>query len=63
MTSESTLNDKRPHYNVYTSGPSENAPNLKIGAAWNVAKSGISLSLVALPVDGRLVLFPVKEED
>lgn len=63
MTSESKLNGKRPHYNAYTSGPTDNAPNLKIGAAWNVAKGGISLSLVALPVDGRLVLFPVKEDE
>ena len=62
MTVETKSNGKKPDYNVYTSGPGDNAPNLKIGAAWNVAKGGISLSLVAVPVDGKLVLFPVKED-
>ena len=63
MATESKLGGKKPDYNVYASGPGENAPNLKIGAAWNVAKDGISLSLVANPVDGKLVLFPVKEDE
>lgn len=33
----------------------------KIGAAWNVAKGGISIDLFATPVDGQIVLFPPKE--
>jgi hypothetical protein len=35
----------------------------KIGSARNVAKDGISITLDATPVDGRMVLFPVKERD
>lgn len=31
-----------------------------IGAAWYVAKEGISIKLKALPMDGNLVLFPHK---
>jgi hypothetical protein len=31
-----------------------------VGAAWKVAKDGISVKLTALPPDGDLVLFPHK---
>ena len=34
----------------------------KVGAAWKVAKDGISIRLQALPVDGDLVLFPAKPD-
>jgi hypothetical protein len=34
----------------------------EVGSAWNVAKDGISIQLNALPVDGKLVLFPREEE-
>lgn len=34
----------------------------EVGAAWKVAKDGISLQLHALPTDGRLVLFPNKDD-
>lgn len=54
---------KKPDYNVYASGAGDNSPNYKVGAAWKVAKDGISISLIANPVDGRLVLFPVKDDE
>ena len=63
MASNTKANGKKPDYNVYASGPGDSAPNLKIGAAWVVAKEGISISLVATPVDGKMVLFPVKEDE
>lgn len=34
----------------------------EIGSGWSVAKDGISIQLNALPVDGRIVLFPRKDE-
>ena len=34
----------------------------KVGAAWKVAKDGISIKLQALPVNGDLVLFPAKPD-
>lgn len=55
---------KKPDYEVFVSQQS-NDKNFytRVGAAWNVAKGGISIQLQALPVDGKLVLFPPKEED
>lgn len=35
----------------------------EVGSGWNVAKDGISIQLNALPVDGKLVLFPREERD
>jgi hypothetical protein len=35
----------------------------RIGAAWPTANGGYSIRLNALPVDGKLVLFPPKEND
>ena len=63
MATESKSTGKKPDYNVYASGPGESAPLLKIGSGWSVSKGGISLSLVANPVDGKIVLFPVKEDE
>lgn len=34
-----------------------------IGVAWRVANDGISVQLNAVPVDGRMVLFPIEEKD
>jgi hypothetical protein len=34
----------------------------RVGAAWRVAKDGISIQLECLPVDGKLVLFPRKDD-
>jgi hypothetical protein len=56
---------QRPQYDVFVSREIEAGKNFytKIGSAWNVAKDGISITLDATPVDGRMVLFPVKERD
>ena len=55
---------ERPQY-VFVSREVEGGKNFytKIGSAWNVAKEGISITLDATPVDGRMVRFPVKKED
>ena len=63
MATNTKSTGKKPDYNVYAKGAGESAPNLKIGAAWCVGKNGISISLVANPVDGKVVLFPVKENE
>ena len=56
---------QRPQYDVFVSREIEAGKNFytKIASAWNVAKDGISITLDATPVDGRMVLFPVKERD
>ena len=54
---------KRPDYDVFVSEKNGDKNwYTKVGAAWNVAKDGISLKLTALPLDGNLVLFPPREE-
>jgi hypothetical protein len=53
---------KKPDYEVFISQKNgDKNYYTKIGAAWNVAKDGISVKLTALPLDGSLVLFPPKE--
>jgi hypothetical protein len=56
---------QRPQYGVFVSREIEAGKNFytKIRSAWNIAKDGISITLDATPVDGRMVLFPVKERD
>ena len=55
---------KRPDYEVFVSQKNgDDNFYTRVGAAWNVAKDGISIKLTALPVDGSLVLFPPKERD
>lgn len=63
MTTESKPAGRKPDYNVYASGASDNSPNYKIGSGWKVSKDGISITLIANPVDGKVVLFPVKEQE
>lgn len=55
---------EKPAFDVFVSSQNggKNHYN-RVGAAWNVAKGGISIKLAALPVDGNLVLFPFKEKD
>lgn len=36
---------------------------MEIGAAWRTAKDGIAITLHALPVDGKLILFPPREDE
>jgi hypothetical protein len=55
---------KRPDYHVFVSEKTEGSTfYTRVGAAWLVAKEGISIKLRALPVTGELVLFPPKEGD
>jgi hypothetical protein len=59
---------KKPDYRVFISRKGEDKQGdeknfyTEIGAAWKVAEDGISIQLNAVPVDGRLVLFPLREE-
>lgn len=55
---------KKPDYKVLVSR--ENGDKTyyqEIGSGWKVAKDGISIQLNALPVDGKAVLFPRKEDE
>lgn len=56
---------KKPDYEVFVSEKNGDDKNFytRVGAAWNVAKDGISIKLKALPLDGNLVLFPPKSGD
>jgi hypothetical protein len=59
----------KPDYRVFVSRQvekeGEDPDNFytDVGAAWKVAKGGISIQLQALPTDGKLVLFPPKAKD
>lgn len=55
-----------PDYDVLTSKPIEKEGEQKshytrVGAGWKVKKKGISIMLDAMPLDGKLVLFPRTE--
>lgn len=56
---------KKPDYEVFVSEKNGDDKTFytRIGAAWNVAKDGISVKLKALPLDGNIVLFPPKGDD
>lgn len=59
------MSGRKPDYDVFVSKEREGGDKpfyTRIGGAWNVAKEGISIELQALPLDGRLVLFPRKDE-
>jgi hypothetical protein len=55
---------KKPDYSVSVSrkGSDEKTYYTTVGSAWCVAKDGISIQLNALPIDGRLVLFPWRDD-
>jgi hypothetical protein len=56
---------ERPTHKVLVSRQSEDKSKTfynQVGSGWAVKNNGISLQLDALPVDGRLVIFPVKEK-
>jgi len=63
MNTDKNSDSRKPDFYAYTSGPGENAPLIRIGAAWNVAKGGISITTVATPVDGKFILFPPKDNN
>lgn len=57
---------QKPQWKVLVSRQSEGSDKTyytEIGSAWNVAKDGISVQLNATPIDGRMVLFPRKEDE
>jgi hypothetical protein len=56
---------KKPDFDVFTSrdGADNKAHYTRIGAAWHVAKGGISIKLDALPIADSIVLFPPKEKE
>ncbi len=57
---------QKPQWKVLVSRQSEGSEKAfytEIGSGWNVAKDGISIQLNALPVDGRLVLFPRDKDE
>jgi len=55
---------KKPDYKVFVSREGKDKTYYtEVGAAWNVASGGISINLHALPTDGKLVLFPPREEN
>lgn len=54
---------KKPDFEIFGSRKNgDKSFYSKIGAAWRVAKDGISIQLDALPVDGKAVCFPAREE-
>lgn len=54
----------KPKYEVFVSREGQDKNHYtKIGAAWEVAKEGISIQFDALPVDGKCVLFPIREKE
>jgi len=55
---------KKPDYKVLVSRKNGDKNfYTEVGSGWNVAKDGISVQLSALPTDGKLVLFPRKDEE
>lgn len=55
---------KTPDLHAYVvTGTAENPFYTKIGAAWINRKGGYGITLDALPVNGKIVLFPPKEKD
>ncbi len=58
----------KPDYEVFVSRQGEDQSGsdknfyTRLGAAWKVAKGGISVRLDALPTDGKLILFPIREK-
>ena len=54
----------KPDLNAYVvTGTAEKPFYTKIGAAWKNKVGGYGLDLDAIPVNGRIVLFPPKEKD
>jgi hypothetical protein len=54
----------KPKYEAFVSREGQDKTHYtRIGAAWDVAKDGISIQLDALPHDGKLVLFPIRDKE
>lgn len=56
---------QKPDFYVYVSREGTDDKNFytRVGAAWHVANDGISINLDALPTNGKLVLFPPKDDE
>ncbi len=55
---------QKPDFEVFVSEQSGNKTfYTKIGGAWKVEKGGISIRFQALPINGKCVLFPRREDD
>ena len=55
---------QKPQFDVFVSQENGSKNHyVRVGAAWNVAKGGISIKLVALPADGALILFPSQRNE
>jgi hypothetical protein len=54
----------KPTHDVVISkkGKDDKYHSTKIGAGWPVGDGGISIVLDAVPVDGKLVVFPIREK-
>ena len=57
-------NKRKPDFNIYINvGTDEKRITQKIGAAWKHSTGeGLSISLFALPIDGKAVAFPYNED-
>ncbi len=54
---------RKPDFYVYVQ-KDDKAPLMRVGAAWNHSKGdGLNVVLTALPLDGRLTLFPPRPDD
>lgn len=57
-------NGRKPDYRVLVSRQAGDKNFYDaVGVAWNVSSDGISIQLHALPIDGRLVMFPFERND
>ena len=54
---------QKPDYKVFISREAGKKNHYtEVGAAWLVSNEGISIQLHALPTDGKLVLFPRRDD-
>lgn len=61
--STNTPKGRKPDFYVFTQ-PSDDAPLIRIGAAWKHARGeGFNIRFDALPVTGQVVAFPPREDD
>ena len=63
MSIETTSN-KKPNLYAYQVGEENDGNSYwnRIGAAWSIKDGGISIQLESLPIDGRIVCLPPKQE-
>ena len=55
---------QRPDYKVLVSRKNgDKTFYTEIGSAWSVSNDGISIQFNALPIDGKCVIFPRKDDN